>query len=134
MKLHCLGRTHVCEPDGEALSFDSSWEEIPGFGTSGGDWMPATSELCGVPGRLSGTDGGEATECGGGAMGSGSGTSKGFPIVNNSWGSTELRGVGFMVYTFWTMLITIVGRLPNISFMESPVIFMNFLCESTISL
>ena len=53
------------------------------------------------------------------------GTSNGVPIVNKSWGSTQLRGVGFMVCTFWTMLITIVGRLLNISFMESLVIFMN---------
>ena len=62
--------------------------------------MPAASELCGVPGRLSETDAGEAAECRGGAMGSGSGASKGFLIVNNSWGSMQLRGVGFMVCTF----------------------------------
>ena len=69
--------------------------------------MPAANGLYGDPGRLSGANGGEAAECGGsGAMATGSGTcdddgaSNGVPIVNKSWGSTQLRGVGFMVYTF----------------------------------
>ena len=101
--------------------------------------MPTRVELCGIPGWLSRTHASEIVGCGGGAMTTSCGAcnddgeSKRFPIVNKSWRSTQVRGVGFMVYTFWTMLITIVGRLLNISFMESPVIFMNSFWDSAIS-
>ena len=68
--------------------------------------MLTSAELCGVPGWLSGIGAGETIGYGGGAMTTGcgacddDGASKGFPIVNKSWRSMQLRGVGFMVYTF----------------------------------
>ena len=85
---------HVSQPDGEATSLDYPCEETLGSSTGWGDWMLAGAELCGVPGWLFGIGAHETVGCGGKAMTTDCGAyddndaSKGFPIVNKSWGST----------------------------------------------